>query len=244
MKILVFGAQSTIAVELQKIWALREDVQIVIVGRSEDKLKSISQDLLVRGAKCEFVVLDLCKFREVKDEVARLWSTYCGFDLVFLAHGVLGEQNEDEKEVSRTVHILESNFVSHVVILTLLANLMEKQKFGTIAVITSVAGLRGKRSNYIYATAKAAKITFLQGLRARMFKFGVKVVDLRLGFVDTNMTKNFKKGFLWASPVDVAKTIDVAISRGKNVAYVPRFWVFIMAIVMSIPEAIFKRIQR
>ncbi len=127
--------------------------------------------------------------------------------------------------------------------LTLIANRLETQRRGTIAAITSVAGDRGRRSNYVYGAAKRTISTFLEGLRHRLAPSGVAVVDIRPGFVDTPMTRDIKKGALWASPDTVAQGIIKAIQKRKPVAYVPVFWQGIMAIIRSLPNFVFNKIN-
>lgn len=243
MKILVLGANSTIAKELQKIWAAK-GYSLVLVGRNTDVLDKLANDLKVRGAQTVATVQkDLTEISDADAFVRNLWSKHNGFDRVFMAQGALGNQRDDEKSWHDTSKIIAVNFSSHIAFLTPLANLMSDAGKGTLAVITSVAGDRGKQSNYIYCSAKAGKIAFLSGLRGRLLKRNVHVVDLRLGFVDTEMTKEFKKGPLWAKPKAVANLIDKAIEKKSDVSYIPNFWYIIMLIIRAIPEGIFKKLN-
>jgi short-subunit dehydrogenase len=118
---------------------------------------------------------------------------------------------------------------------------MEAQQQGSIAVISSVAGDRGRASNYLYGSAKAAVSTFLSGMRQRLEKRGVNVLTVKPGFVDTPMTRDFKKSALWAKPEEVARGIVRAIDRRKAVVYLPWFWSIIMLIIKHVPEFMFKR---
>lgn len=242
MKALVLGATSTIAQELQKIWALRGST-LVLVARNHEELERIGKDLEVRGARVHLMAHDLLDYKNAESLVNEAWSKCEDISVVFMAHGILGDQRSDERSVGATIKIIDSNFNSHISYLTAVANKMEAQGFGKIAVITSAAGDRGKQSNYIYGAAKAGKIAFLAGLRNRLFAKGISVTDLRLGFVDTAMTVNFKKGPLWAKPEPVAQSIDKAILAGKDVVYIPKIWWMIMFIIRSIPEFIFKRLK-
>jgi short-subunit dehydrogenase len=124
-----------------------------------------------------------------------------------------------------------------------LANRFEAQKHGSIAVITSVAGDRGRQSNYVYGTAKGAVTIFLQGLRNRLHKSGVQVLTIKPGFVDTPMTAGIKKGPLWASPDTIASAIVRSMETRRDVVYTPWFWLEIMAMVRMIPEKIFKSMR-
>jgi len=127
-------------------------------------------------------------------------------------------------------------------LLTHLGNRFEQQGFGSIAVISSVAGDRGRQSNYVYGSAKAMVTTFTSGLRQRLYAKGVSVITIKPGFVDTPMTAAFKKGPLWAKPEHVAAAI-VATERGAGEYYLPRFWWAIMMIIKNIPELVFKRLS-
>jgi decaprenylphospho-beta-D-erythro-pentofuranosid-2-ulose 2-reductase len=135
------------------------------------------------------------------------------------------------------------NFNSTVAMLTLLANRFEAQGHGCIAVISSVAGDRGRQSNYLYGATKGGLNVFLQGLRNRLFRSGVTVVTLKPGFVDTPMTARTPKNALFASPATAGRAIHRAIETGRDVAYIPAFWRLILLVVKSIPESIFKRLR-
>lgn len=202
----------------------------------------MAQDLTVRGAK-EVIIdhLDVDYFDQhelvIKKAIERLKT----IDIVLIAHGVLEDQKKLEQDVHLTLKNFNTNALSVISLLTLLANHFETQQQGTIAVITSVAGDRGRQSNYVYGASKALLSSFLQGLRNRLFFANVNVLDIKPGFVDTPMVAHLKKNGLWAQPVDVAKDIVKAISNKKNVLYTPFFWRYIMLIIKSIPESIFKR---
>jgi decaprenylphospho-beta-D-erythro-pentofuranosid-2-ulose 2-reductase len=128
-------------------------------------------------------------------------------------------------------------------VLTHLANRFERQGFGTIAVISSVAGDRGRQSNYVYGAAKGAVSIFMQGLRNRLHPRGVQVLTIKPGFVDTPMTAAFPKGILWARPQQVARGICEAIEKKRDVVYLPWFWSPIMGVIRGLPEALFKRLR-
>jgi short-subunit dehydrogenase len=125
--------------------------------------------------------------------------------------------------------------------MTVAANRFEAQRHGTLAVISSVAGDRGRQSNYLYGSAKAAVTAFASGLRQRLTKVGVNVLTIKPGFVDTPMTRDFKKGALWATPEGIARGIVRATDRGRSVVYLPWFWLPIMLIIRHVPEFVFKR---
>ncbi len=242
-KVLIFGATSAIAQATARILAARGDA-LILVGRSEEKLKAVADDLLVRGAeRVDFTTVEAAEFAKHEPLIGTVYEMLEGMDTVLIAHGVLPDQEACQKDYEDAEASLQTNFMSVVSLLTPIANRFEEQKHGCIAVISSVAGDRGRGSNYVYGTAKAGVSTFLSGLRNRLCKVGVAVVDIRPGFVDTPMTAEFeKKGLLWASPETIAKGIVKAIDKRKDVVYLPFFWRWIMLIIRCIPERIFKKL--
>jgi decaprenylphospho-beta-D-erythro-pentofuranosid-2-ulose 2-reductase len=243
MKILIAGATSAIAHETAKFFA-RDGAELFLVARNADKLEDISNDLRVRGAKkAETFLLDLNDLDRHQQMIETAIETLGSLDMVLIAHGTLGDQQLCQQSVAKTLEELTTNFTSVISLLTILANYFEQQKHGCIAVVSSVAGDRGRRSNYVYGTAKGAVSIFLQGLRSRLSKSGVAVVTAKPGLVDTPMTASLKKGLLFAQPAKVGKGIYQAMMKGKEVVYLPWFWRPIMAIVKSIPESIFKKMS-
>lgn len=242
-KILIFGGASAIAQETAKLFASDGD-KLFLVDIAEDRLANIAEDLKLRGATTvDFLAADLADSKGHPDIIAKADTAMDGLDTVFIAHGTLPKQKDCESDVSKTLQELDVNFISAVSILTLVANRFESEKQGSIAVISSVAGDRGRGSNYVYGSAKGGLSIFLQGLRNRLSKSGVNVTTIKPGFVDTPMTDGFDKGgFLWASPAQIGKGIHKAISKGKSEAYLPKFWWMIMFIIRSIPEFIFKKL--
>ena len=242
-KVLIIGATSAIAQATARIYAQQQD-DLFLVGRDEDKLAIIAADLKVQGAnKVNYTSLDLNKCERHQDMLEQADSSLEGIDIVLISYGTLDDQKECEQEYSKTKRALHTNFLSVISLLTLLANKLEPQNYGCIAVISSVAGVRGRQSNYIYGAAKGGLSIFLQGLRNRLQSANISVLDVKPGFVDTPMTADFKKGALWAKPEDIAKGIYKAIEKRKDVVYLPWFWWPIMTIINYIPEPIFKRMK-
>lgn len=243
-KVLIVGATSAIAHETARIFA-KEGADLFLVGRSADKLEAVAGDLKVRGAtRVETFLLDMNELERHQELFDKVHSTLGGLDSVLVAHGTLPDQRAIEQSAAETVKEFNTNAVSIISFVTIVANYFEKQKRGTIAVISSVAGDRGRQSNYVYGAAKAGLNAYLQGLRNRLYKSGVAVITIKPGFVDTPMTASIqKKGALWASAEAVGKTIYEAMQKGRDVVYTPFFWRFIMLIIIHLPEPIFKRLK-
>lgn len=243
MKVAIIGATSAIAHETAKCFA-QDGAELFLVARSAEKLATIAGDLYVRGAKCiETFQLDLNELERHQELFDTILTTLDGLDILFIAHGTLGDQRKCELSVDETLKELNTNFTSVVSLLTISANYFEEQKRGCIAVISSVAGDRGRGSNYVYGTAKGAVTIFLQGLRNRLAKSNVVVLTIKPGFVDTPMTAGIKKGPLFASPGTVGMGIYRAMQQGKDVVYLPSFWRLIMFVVKALPERVFKRLS-
>ena len=243
MKVLIVGATAALAHETAKCFA-REDANLFLVGRTAEKLRAVADDLKVRGAGCvETFLLDVNDLERHQEMLEQAIATLDGLDMLLIAHGTLGDQRKCEQSVAETMQELNTNALSVISLLTISANYFEKQKRGCIAVISSVAGDRGRQSNYVYGTAKAAVSAFLQGLRNRLAKSGVTVVTIKPGIIDTPMTATIKKGLLTAQPQGVGQGIYQAMKQGKEVVYLPWFWRPIMFVVRSIPEAVFKKMS-
>lgn len=242
-KIAIFGATSAIAQETAKLFAAHGD-SFFLVGRNENHLQAIGNDLKARGAaRAAFSVLDLTEGGRHSEIIREADAFLSGIDTVLIAHGSLPDQKACEKDFALAEKEIDANFLSVVSLLTILANDFEKQGHGTIAVISSVAGDRGRQSNYIYGASKGGLSIFLEGLRNRLSKSGVAVITLKPGFVDTPMTRDFKKGILFVGPVVVARGIYKAIVKGRDVVYLPSFWRWIMLAIKMIPEAFFKKLS-
>ena len=239
--IAIFGAYSAIAEATARQLA-QSGGSFFLVGRDRGKLDQVAADLQVRGAQEVHVfACDLAASAGVASSIEALFAAFDTVDVALLAHGTLPDQKACEADAEQTAAALQVNALSHIGILTLLANRFEQQRNGTIAVITSVAGDRGRKSNYVYGTAKRAVSTFLDGLRHRLAATQVQVIDIRPGFVDTPMTTEFDKGALWAAPAKVGGDIARAIEKGKPVVYTPWFWRYIMLIIRNVPAFVFHK---
>jgi short-subunit dehydrogenase len=242
-KVIIIGATSAIAHETAKCFA-KEGAQLFLVARSAEKLAIVADDLKVWGAKSiETAVQDLNELEQHEQLLEKAISSLEGVDVLLIAYGTLGDQQKCQLSVAETMRELNTNALSVISLLTLAANYFEQQRHGTIAVISSVAGDRGRKSNYVYGTAKAAVTAFLQGLRNRLSSSGVAVLTIKPGFVATPMTANVKQGLLFASSVTVGRGIYAAIQKRRDVVYLPAFWRLIMLVVKTIPEPVFKRLS-
>lgn len=240
--VLLLGANSAIARAVARKYAAG-GAKLFLVGRDAAKLEATSADLRVRGAgMAETFVADLIDFDRHREIVDAAASALGQLGVVLIAHGDLPDQQLCESNPLAVRAIIDTNFGSAMSLALVAALQLERQRSGTIAIIGSVAGDRGKRSNYIYGAAKAGLAVFLDGLRARLSPIGVQVLTIKPGFVDTPMTVSFKKGLLWTTPERAADAICRAIARRKTIVYVPWFWRPIMLIIRSLPEALFTRL--
>ena len=243
MRVLIVGATSAIAGETAKAYA-RDGGRLFLTGRDAARLASVRDDLLVRGAaQVETAQMDVARIPSQRQVIDSAIAALGGLDVALIAHGTLPDQALCQQDVSETLDAMQVNFTATVALLTLLANYFEAQHSGCIAVITSVAGDRGRQSNYVYGAAKGGVDRFLQGLRNRLFRSGVAVVTIKPGFVETPMTAGMKKSLLFASARRVGLGIHRAIERRRSVVYIPWFWRPIMAMIKCLPEDIFKRLQ-
>ena len=241
--IVIFGATSAVAQSLARLHANSGD-SFILVARNSEHLESIAADLRVRGARSvSCIATDLAKTEDHPRLVQELEASSNNISRYYFFYGVLPNQGACEESWENTLEALNTNFLSKVSLLGLLANKVEKERNGTLIVVSSVAGDRGRQSNYVYGTGKGALSIFLQGLRNRLQKAGCSVITIKPGFIDTPMTADFEKGFLWASPERVAKDIYKAAGKGKDVVYTPWFWQYIMLIIKWIPEPIFKKLS-
>lgn len=240
--VLILGATSGIAKALAYALAERK-VCIVLAGRDLDDLNGIARDITLRhDINVGVEYFDALDYQQ-HESFHRACQKYT-LDGLLLAYGYLGDQKKAEKDFTEAQRIIESNFVSAVSILHFFASEFESKKKGCIAVISSVAGDRGRKSNYVYGAAKGALSIYLQGLRNRLSNSGVQVVTIKPGFVDTKMTYGMLKNSpLVGSTADVAKDILYGIERNRDIIYTRWFWKYIMLIIKLVPERLFKRLE-
>jgi decaprenylphospho-beta-D-erythro-pentofuranosid-2-ulose 2-reductase len=241
VKVLVVGSTSAIAEAAARIWAAR-GASFYLAARRESLQEASAADLGVRGAaKVVTERFDALDAGARAGLVERAEAALGGLDCLFVAYGTLPEQEACVQDAALAIREIELNGVATVDLVLRAAARFEAQGAGTIAVITSVAGVRGRASNFVYGAAKSLVSTLLEGLRHRLHGKGVAVVDIRPGFVDTPMTAAFPKGALWATPAKVAADIVAAVDRRAGIVYTPWFWRWIMLVIRHIPEPIFVR---
>jgi decaprenylphospho-beta-D-erythro-pentofuranosid-2-ulose 2-reductase len=238
---LIVGATSAIAEAVARRYAA-EGASLFLAARNTEHAAVIADDLRVRGAAVVTVGAYDAANPDIADAlVAAAWDALGGIDIALIAHGSLPDQPACAASATLTRREMEINALSVIDLLVPLANRMESARTGTLAVIGSVAGDRGRQSNYVYGAAKGCLDIFLQGLAHRLTRTRVQVLIVKPGFVDTPMTAAFPKGPLWASPEVVARDIQRAIARGARVLYTPWFWRWIMLAIRSAPTAVFHR---
>lgn len=242
-RIFIVGATSAIAEATARRYA-GHGARFFLCARNTERLTGLAADLVVRGASnVDQEVMDANDFSRHEAVIDRAINSMQGMDIALIAHGSLDDQLACERDFAAALNALNTNAVSAISLMTHLANRMEPRGSGTIAIISSVAGDRGRKSNYVYGTAKSAVSTFAQGLRNRLHASGVHVLTIKPGFVDTPMTAALPKGILWAQPETVAAGIERAVARRKDIAYLPAWWRLIMLVVRMIPEWVFKRLS-
>jgi hypothetical protein len=242
-RILIVGATSAIAEATAREFAARGD-SLFLAARNLAALQAIAEDLRLRGAAAvgtaDFNAQQMQGFASLIEAAA---AHLGGLDQALIAHGSLSDQGACEASTQLLRDEFTTNALSVMALSLLLARHFGAQGHGLIAAISSVAGERGRQSNYVYGAAKATVSTFLSGLRQQLHARGIRVVTIKPGFVSTPMTAAFKKGVLWASPARVARDIVRAMDRGTPVIYTPWFWRPIMVLVRAVPEAIFRRMR-
>jgi len=242
-KILVLGATSGIAEATCRIWAA-QGASLFLVARNGEKLAAVAADLKTRGASyIDTAVADLDDTDSHPALLAHAINSLTGMDIAYLAHGILGDQTHAEQDFNAAAQVLHTNLMAPVSLVTWLANFCVQRRSGTIAVLSSVAGDRGRKSNYVYGASKAGLSAFLEGLRNRVDREGVTVLTIKPGPVKTAMTAGMPKSEKFADVDSVAESIVRAIDKKKDTLYVPFQWWPIMFAVRHIPERIFKKLN-
>jgi short-subunit dehydrogenase len=242
--VLILGANSAMARAMARQLA-SPGVQLALAGRQVKEMEKTAGDAAIRGrGPAPWVVPFDAQALETH---AKFWHQVLAklktVDEVYVFFGQMHPQPEAQRDFRLAEEMLVTNYVGAVSILEKIAATLEERQAGLIVGISSVAGDRGRRSNYLYGSSKAGLSAFLSGLRNRLAPAGVHVMTVKPGFVDTPMTANLEKGPLYAKPEAVARGIVRAAARRKDVVYLPFFWKWIMLIIIHIPEGIFKKLK-
>ena len=241
-QVVILGATSGIALEVQRQLA-GQGCKLLLVARSPQRLSELQADLAIRGAQVFTYAADLACVQQHAAIFDFVRYMLPDFDTVLLAYGSLHDQKDSETSVDVLLEELQVNFVSATAILILFAADLERRRTGCLAAITSVAGDRGRRSNFVYGSAKGALSLFLQGLRSRLHPAGVNVITIKPGPVQTPMTDHLANA-RFADPKQVARDIVRALERrSPDVLYTPKVWRYVMKAVQYIPETVFKRLS-
>ena len=239
---LIVGATSPIARAAAATWAA-QGYRLTLAGRDLNELERIAADLSIRyGSHVDTVRFDITAIESCGPFFSESDATAGGFSVLLIAAGHLGNAIAANSDFTAAEAIIRCNYLGPCALLTTAANAFAKRKGGTLITISSVAGDRGRKSNYIYGSAKGGLALFLEGLQTRLHPYGVGVVTIKPGFVDTAMTYGMEGLFSVASPERVGRRI-AATAGGSGTRYIPWFWRVIMMIIRTIPPPLFKRIK-
>ena len=240
--VLILGANGGIGRALAAEFASHQH-NLVLAGRDLEELHLLAVDLSLRyNISAGAATVDLLNFDALESALAAcIAAAGDSLEGAVLCTGYLGDSELARKDLNEAGRILDTNFTGAALALNILANHFEDQHQGFICALSSVAGDRGRQSNYLYGSAKSGLTTFLQGLRNRLYASGVHVITVKPGFVDTRMVWGKPRLPLVAQPAAVARSIYRAVRSRRNVVYVPWFWRIIMLSVRAVPEGLFKR---
>jgi len=238
----LIGATSAIATETARAMVAEKPCRFLLIGRDPAKLEAVAQDLRVRGATVEIRTADFLDPSTDWKGMLQSFAAGRSLDYVLIAHGELSDQDACLAEGQAFARSIAVNFTSAAFIASVAADILATQGHGTLAVIGSVAGDRGRQSIFLYGSAKAGLATFLEGLRHfHAGKPGVKIVTIKPGLIDTPMTADVKKGPLCTSAEKAGQLVWKAMQTGKPVAYIPGWWRWILLVIRLVPRAIFYR---
>ncbi len=239
--VLIVGAKSDMAKAVAREYA-KNGYDIYLAARDTEMLKPLAKDIAIRTeCNVQLLALDILDFESHQNWYAEIEEKPAG---VVCAVGYLGEQTAAQEDFPEAKKIIDTNYTGIVSLFNVIANDFERRKEGFIVGISSVAGERGRKSNYIYGSAKAAFTAYLSGLRNRLYASGVQVLTVKPGFVATRMTAHMDlPKHLTAAPEEVAKDIFRAQQKGKDILYTKWMWRWVMLVIRSIPEFQFKKMS-
>jgi len=244
-KIVIVGATSAIAEHCARLWIGSDPVEMILLGRNQSKLEPIAVDLRVRNPQANIICSEV-NFTEADaiETYVQSLADAAPIDLTLIAHGALADQQMCQQQLSLCAQSLLINGVSPVLFAEAFAKQLEKQGRGTLVLIGSVAGDRGRKSNYIYGAAKGLMSRYAQGLQHRFAQSQVKIILVKPGPTDTPMTAHLKaQGQKLAHPAEVAQNIVDGVAKNKAVIYAPGIWKYIMTVICCIPNFIFAKMD-
>lgn len=242
-KLLIVGSTSGIAQALARHFAGRGDT-LALAGRRPDAVRAQAAELAATyGASVAAYPFEAQAFDTHGPLLRQVVSDLGGLDGVIVCHGYLGDQQPGQQHLEEARLTFEINTLSYISLLDAAAAYFEPLGRGFLCALSSVAGDRGKRSNYVYGASKAALTVYLQGLRHRLAPRGVRVLTVKPGFVDTRMTQGMTTGIPAAKPEGVARSIARAIARRRNTVYVPGYWRWLMGALRCLPDSLFNKLS-
>lgn len=238
LNVLIIGATSAIAEEICKLFAINDNANLFLVGRSRDKLDAIADELRILGANSiKKYYADLALLGEHNELIEDIFKN--GIDHVIIAHGSLTDEELARKNIKYALEELNLNLTSYVSLSLLIANKLETQKHGSLTLIGSVAGDRGREKVCLYGCAKSGLSSLGQALAQRLGKIGINVLTVKPGLIDTPMTKAYKTNALIYPAKKAGLDIYKAIKSKQKIIYTPWFWRYIMLVIRLLPQNIF-----
>jgi decaprenylphospho-beta-D-erythro-pentofuranosid-2-ulose 2-reductase len=242
--VLVLGGRSELAVATVRALVTRRTRRVVLAVRDVDAVKEELEELRRLGAEAEAVAFDALDTRRHAALVKRLWAEHGDFDLVLVAFGVLGDQERAEREATYAVEVVRANFTGAVSLLVPIAQRMREQGHGTIAVLSSLAGMRPRRANFVYGASKAGLDAFSNGLGDALDGSGVQMLVVRPGFVFTRMTEGMTAAPFSTTPEVVAQQILRGIAQDRTVVYAPPVLRYVAPLLLVLPRFVWRRMPR
>lgn len=241
--LLILGGTSDIALATARRMAAGKTRRIVLAARPSERLDAAARELSALGAEVETVAFDAAQVEEHEKSLGEVFAAG-DVDVVLLAFGVLGDQASDEQDPVAAAKVAQTNYVGAVSSGLVCANALKKQGHGSLVVLSSVAGERARKANYIYGSTKAGLDAFAQGLGDSLYGSGVHVMVVRPGFVETKMTAGMEKAPLSTTPDAVADAIVAGLRRGADIVWVPAALRYVLSGLRHLPRPIFRKVAQ
>jgi len=243
MDVAIIGASSGIGRAVANIFAENKH-NVICSSRDENELDSLVSDLRIRyDIKAYAVAVDLTNNLSIKKFIKRSYELFKTIDCCIVTAAVVDSVDKPYYDEEELINTTNANYTGIALTLNEISRRMAGGDSGVTMCLSSVAGDRGRQSNFIYGASKSALITYLQGLRMKMFKHNVHVITILPGYIDTIMAYGRVQDCLAVSPQYAARKIYKLVKSNRNIVYIPPVWWLIMKIIKLIPEAIFKRLS-